>query len=60
MAIENYEQLHKIAPLLFEHQSDYMAFQHTKEDRLLELFIENNQLVIEEHDHDDVLLSVIH
>ena len=57
VAIENYELLHKIAPLLFEHQSDYMAFQHTKEDRLLELFIENNQLVIEEHDHDDVLLS---
>ena len=23
----------------------------------MELFIENNQLVIEEHDHDDVLLS---
>ena len=38
VAIENYEQLHKIAPLLFEHQSDYMAFQHTKENRLLEFF----------------------
>ena len=57
VAIENYEQLHKIAPLLFEHQSDYMAFQHTKENRLLEFFIENNQLVMEEHNHDDVLLS---
>ena len=34
-----------------------MAFKHIDESKILEFFIENDQLIIEEHDNDDTLLS---
>lgn len=54
---EIYKQVHNITPLLLDGHTDYMAFKHIDESKILEFFIENDQLIIEEHDNDDTLLS---
>lgn len=54
---EMYKQVHNIAPILLDGHSDYMAFHHTGDNRILEFFIENGHLVIEEHDEDELISS---